>query len=219
MKVATVVLAAAVLLIAGFGAGVSSHTSASPTPSSASTGAPFTVPTKFFRSPQLGIAFSYPASWRLQSDSSAFATYGFAALSVHSLKGAELEGALELTIQSERIHEKKPPLPYLSVGPSAVRDARKAEKAAMKGPRAAFRFETVGGLRLLSQDGNVVAPAPVWGSGQWRERYLDSRDATLPPFPTAVRIVVFAPKAQWEHAQAPLNAILASMRFSTPAGG
>jgi hypothetical protein len=210
-------IAAALLVIAGCGATAPSHSSSpSPTPPSVA----FTVPTKTFSSPQLGIAFRYPASWRLMSADfgSTFATYGIANLAVHSLRGAQTQGAVELMVESGRIYQQKPALPYMSVGPTAARVARKFQKAAKqpKLPVERFGLVTVGGLRLLSAEHAGGAPAPFWGSGQWRERRLYSRDSTAPQYPTMVEITVTAPKGQWLAAQATLDAILASMRFSTP---
>ena len=91
MRLGIGMLVAAALLMTGCGGGASaaSPSSTSPSPGPTSTAVGWSGPSKQFRSPQLGIAFSYPADWKLKAADAAasFATYGTAVLGVETAGG------------------------------------------------------------------------------------------------------------------------------------
>ena len=173
-----------------------------------------------FESAQLGIAFSYPADWQLEASdaSTSFSTYGMADVGVHSPKGAAQEGALAFQVESKQIYDQQPPRPYVSVGRNAARAAQRHEDAENH-PSTTFGLTDVGGLRLLSAQSDGTVSAPFVGTGRYRELSLYSGSSSKSPYPTTVVIHVLAPTAQVRAARATLEAILSTIRFSTPTGG
>jgi hypothetical protein len=177
------------------------------------------MPTKTFTSAQLGLSFRYPATWRLDDSPDAattFAQQGEGDFIVHSPKGAVQQAGVQVMINSTRVFANAPAQPYGSVAATAVRDLQKFNKQIKHRPVKAS-IVTVDGLQLLSM-GMGTGATPYWGRGRWRERDMFSRDGTSLPWSTMLRIGLFTPASQWQAEQPLLNAILASMRFSTPKG-
>jgi hypothetical protein len=222
LKLIIGLLATAGLLLAGCGGSAARSASTSSSPTSWPTGAAagFSGPTKRFASAQLGIAFSYPADWQLEASdvSTSFSTYGMADAGVHSPKGAAQEGALTFQVESQQIYDQQPPRPYVSVGPNAARAAQRLENT-KKHPSTRFGLADVGGLRLLGAQSDRTIPAPFVGTGRYGQVSLYSGSSSKPPYPTTVVIHVLAPRTQARAARATLDAILSTIRFSTPTGG
>jgi hypothetical protein len=214
----TIAILAVGLLTAGCGTAAPSQQPASPAPSPAPaiTGPPFKVPTRTFQSTQLGIAFRYPASWRMTPSNyrATFKTGGIASVDVGSPRGARRQGAVHLLVSSARIYQHKPPRPYMDAPLSMASGFLEAK---MK--PADIGFVRIDRLRLVSAVTGESAMLPASSKGAWRVRVLFSRPAEEPPWATAVQIEVGCPQSGWQAEQPLLDAILASMRFSTPTGG
>ena len=189
-----------------------SESSVQPTPSS-SPSAAFTVATKGFDSPALGISFRYPASWRLSPpDPAALVTAGRAAALCLSPRDAKVKGGVYVTCtMSIRVLNHKSPPPFMDALLSAALGLQKSDYDHIG-------FVRIDGLRLLSAERDGGGVQPLWATSPWRMRVLASRMATQPPWPSQVEVWLGAPISQWGAAEQTLDAIQASMRFSTPKG-
>jgi len=215
-------LVAAALLMTGCGGGASaaSPSSTSPSPGPTSTAVGWSGPSKQFRSPQLGIAFSYPADWKLKAADAAasFATYGTAVLGVETAGGAARQGVLAFQIESRQIYAHQPPLPYVSVGPNAARENQHLADV-QKTHDSVWGLAYVGGLRLVTARHIKDIPSPSIGAGRWRQETFWSKTSDGSPYPTGLTIDAYVPAERARSAAATLTAILSSVRFSTPTGG
>ena len=87
----------------------------------------------------------------------------------------------------------------------------------MKHRPAKASLVTVDGLRLIALDS--VSSAPYWGHGRWHERDLISGGEPTGTSPTLLQLHLLAPRSQWQAEQSVLNAVLSSLRLTTPKGG
>jgi hypothetical protein len=174
------------------------------------------MPTKMFKSTQIGIALRYPATWHMLPSNyrSSFKTGGIASLDFSSARGAAREGAVHLLISSARIYQHKPPGPYMNAPFSMASGFLDAKVKPTN-----IGFVRIDGLRLVSAMSSDGAMEPASSSDRWRVQFLASGASTAPPYPTDVQIEVGSPQSQWPVERSLLDSILASLRFSTPTGG
>ncbi len=210
MRPALAILAA-VLLIAGCGSTASPH-SASPSPTA--SGAGFTVPTKTFNSPAMGVVFRYPASWHLNKRP-IWGRNGSSLLKQPNVGSVWLQGtsgSLVVDVLLWRPHDGGQPFPFGDAGSHDLVQARSSQdtKVLHSG------LVRVGGLRLASVE--VVAP---WGTGP-RLHSLALSSASAIDVQTIhlsqLMLGVGSPPKHWTAERQTLTAILASMRFTTPQG-
>ena len=135
----------------------------SPAATSAAT-LPFPVPSKSFDSAELGIAFQYPATWRLESGpdaASTFRTTGSGQVAFIGPRGRTPHGFVAVQVSSPRIFQGKPALPYNSVPIGPLPTAPKGKRDLHA------HYVRVDGLRLvafeLSDDSG-----PAGDSGRWQ---------------------------------------------------
>jgi hypothetical protein len=223
VRIGVGVFVAAGLLLAGCGGSTSAASlgSTSPSPQPTPGAAGWSGPSKQFRSPQLGIAFSYPASWKLRASDadSSFATYGLADFGLETPVGAARQGILHFQVESRQIYTHQPPRPYISVGPDAARKNRRLEAQVQKEQDYAWGLAYVGGLRLVTAQLIRDVPSPTTGTGRWRQQVYSSGASSEAPYATGLTIETDVPAARAHSAAATLAAILSTVRFSTPIGG
>ena len=222
MRLGTGILAAAALLLAGCGgsASAASSGSKSPSPRPTTTAVAWSGPSKQFRSSQLGIAFSYPASWKLRASDAAstFATYGMADFGVESPTGARRQGVLTFQVESRQIYAHQPPRPYISVAPDAARKNKHLAQLT-KTDDSVWGLAYVGGLRLVTAKHINDVSSPTAGTGRWRQQTFFSGGSSEEPYATGLTIDAYVPATRARSAAATIAAILSTVRFSTPTGG
>ena len=205
------VLAVAVLLLAGCGSAVPVD-SASPSPGASAAG--FTVPTRLFSSPELGISLRYPATWR-QNTLGSLKTLGTEALVFKSPTTRAPQAVVEVMVTSGRVLLGKPPLPFTDAKAIDLRLATipPEERVLRAG------FTELDGLRLteIESDDTVLTPA---NKGLWHTIELQSGSGPLSVGPSGSRVDIGlqAPVQDWRAEKATLLAVLATTRFTRPKG-
>jgi hypothetical protein len=211
MRPALALLAAAVLVIAGCGSTASPSASPSPTPSRVA----FTVPTKTFSSPAMGVAFRYPASWRWK-DIGDPATSGnfFVVFSDPALRAGQPLLLLHVSVRLPALAAQQSITPFKDAGPGDLQQARVSTLGAhvLRGG-----FVRLDGLRLAEVEyranGRSLLTRP-----RAHRLALVSGKPIVPPGVSTVEINVGGPPVVWQRERSAFAAILASLRFTTPEG-
>jgi hypothetical protein len=212
MRPPIAIFAAAVLLIAGCGSGTPLKPAS---PSLKTSAAGFTMPTKLFSSPELGISLHYPATW-METTVGSFKTQGIAALTFRSPRVRATRARVAVMVSSGRVLSGKSPLPYIDAGANDLRLARQDQVGSRERILHAG-FMQLDGLRLTEVEYVDTVPTPL---SKVRSRTIELRSGSgmfgAGPDGSQVKIGLVAPLRDWHTEKATLLAILESMRFSTP---
>ena len=166
---------------------------------------------RHFRSAALGVAFRYPASWRLQPVAPGDRSSGGALVSGPT-------GSIAVLVYYSRDYAVGGAPHAGGFAPAGPADLRSLSGAAMATPLHSG-YRRVSGLRLASVEFVSAAPAAVaQASGLASAHDLWCASARPSAVHSYVRIAVYCPPTRWSADEATLLAVLDSVRLSRPAG-